>query len=248
MHFERIADKKRLDFITGEIARASVPGSPVLDFGCGNGIIAHALAKMGYTVDAVDVSEKTIAAARAANPHSNIVYSVFSDDFWEQRQHHYTAIVCSEVLEHLHDPAALLKKLYNTLTATGILVVTVPNGYGPREILVTKPVQYLQTKNTLFSRAFFRLKKLLGYTGTTVQSSADDLSHLQFFSVDHLEKLASENGFRIETIKKSNFVEQVFPYSFLTKRSSLLQRLDCALADLLPLRFTSGFMSVWKKN
>ena len=88
----------------------------------------------------------------------------------------------------------------------------------------------------------------MGYRGTTVQSSADDLSHVQFFSADSLKRLAAKNDFEIIEMGKTNFIEQVFPYSLITRRSVTLQRLDCALADRLPAAFASGFMTVWKKK
>jgi hypothetical protein len=45
---------------------------------------------------------------------------------------------------------------------------------------------------------------------------------------------------------KSNFIEDVFPISFLTKRVRSLQKVDCKIAELLPLRLTGGFLTIWK--
>jgi hypothetical protein len=113
--------------------------------------------------------------------------------------------------------------------------------------LVTRPIQALQQSNGMVWKLLHSVKIRLGYTGTTVQSSADDLSHIQFFSRRMLQELAASAQFRIETLQPTNFVEQVFPFSFVARKSKVLQKIDCRMADLLPVVFTSGFMSLWRK-
>ena len=63
-----------------------------------------------------------------------------------------------------------------------------------------------------------------------------------------LQELAISNKFRIVGFGKTNFIEDVFPFSFITKKVKVLQKLDCALAEFLPYRFTGGFVSLWDKN
>ena len=248
MEFVRIADKKRVDFITNAISKNIPAGEAILDIGCGNGIITMAVGSMGYQVTGIDSSKKTIDTAQASNNLPNVKFIVVDAGKITLPQGKFSAIICSEVLEHLHDPASLLMIIKKILKEDGILIVTVPNGRGPRELMVTKPVQYLQKKNNFIWKLLSSVKKLLGYTGTTVQSGADDLSHIQFYTYATLSKLAASQGFKIEEIKKTNFIEQVFPFSLLIKRSLALQKLDCRLADKLPLSFTSGFMMIWRKE
>jgi 2-polyprenyl-3-methyl-5-hydroxy-6-metoxy-1,4-benzoquinol methylase len=247
MEFSRIADKKRLEFILDAIVKNIPAGEEILDVGCGNGIITAAVGKSGFIVTGIDSSEKAIAAAQSSNDLPNVKFVVVAAGELAVQPGKFAAIICSEVLEHLHDPSSLLDVLKQSLKNNGILVVTVPNGRGPRELFVTKPVQYLQKKNNATWKIVSAIKKLLGYKGLTVQSSADDLTHIQFFTKRALLRLAHSHGFQIASIKKTNFVEQVFPFSLLMKRSVALQKLDCKLADALPLSFTSGFMTIWKK-
>jgi ubiquinone/menaquinone biosynthesis C-methylase UbiE len=246
MEFRRFTDEKRLKFIAQTLEQSILKGAQVLDIGCGNGIISRRLGEMGFNVLGVDVSEKAIATANSLNKSSNVRFEVKSAEQLVADGQKYEAIICSEVLEHLNQPDNLLKVLRKILAERGVLIVTVPNGQGGRELFVTKPVQTLMNNFPRSWRWLSKIKSVLGYKGTTVQSDADDLSHIQFFTVKSLGFLASESGFRIVQWKKSNFIEDVFPVSFITKRVRVLQKLDCSIAEVLPLRLTGGFMTVWQ--
>jgi len=247
MEFKKIVDIKRVNFIVDAL-KANLPeGAEVLDVGCGNGVISRYLGEKGFVVRGVDVSDKAIERARSLNTFPNVRFEVVSAEQLVADGQRYHAVVCSEVLEHLNEPGKLLRVLYQILHDDGVLVVTVPNGKGPRESLVTKPVQRMQKRNGWVWRAVNKFKQSLGYKGTTVQSAADDLTHIQFFTRPSLEKLAMDNTFRIVRFGKTNFIEDVFPFSFLTKKIRILQKWDCALADVLPYQFTGGFVTVWEK-
>lgn len=248
MEFTRVADIKRSDFIVNELIRSCPAGSKVLDIGCGNGLITSAIAKAGFTVLGIDSSEKAIGLARQYQAAPNVRFNVSSADQLTADGESFNAVVCSEVLEHLHEPRQLLVTIRQLLRPNGVLIVTVPNGSGPRELLVTRPVQKLQRGNGAAWRMLSRVKGMLGYKGITEQSAADDLTHIHFFTLKSLNELAQSSHFEIHKIVASNFIEQVFPFSFVYKRSETLQRFDCWLADRLPIRLTSGFMSVWKKT
>ena len=248
MEFVRVADIKRLNFII-EVLRQKLPtGAEVLDVGCGNGVISRSLGAQGFNVRGVDVSDKAIAKAKSLNTLPNVRFEVVSAEQLVAEGNRYYAVICSEVLEHLHDPSVLLQTLKESLHPDGILIVTVPNGKGPREVLVTKPFISLQKKNNWMWRAMLKVKSMFGYKGTTAQSDAEDLTHIQFFTKSSLEKLADTNSFRIIQFGKTNFVEDVFPFSFFTKKFRILQKWDCNIAEVLPYQFTGGFVSVWEKK
>jgi len=246
--FENASDIKRLKFIVDALKESIPADGIVLDVGCGNGIISRGLGAQGFNVYGIDVSDKAIAKARQMNTYPNVRFDVINAEQLVADGKTYDGVVCSEVLEHLTDPSALLKVLYQSLKPEGRLIVTVPNGRGPRELFITKPTIALQKRNNWLWRAFKGLKSAMGYKGTTVQSDADDLTHLHFFTRKMLKKLAGESKFRIVRFGKTNFVENVFPFSLFTKRIKVLQKWDCQLAELLPIGFTGGFVSVWEKN
>jgi 2-polyprenyl-3-methyl-5-hydroxy-6-metoxy-1,4-benzoquinol methylase len=246
--YDRIADRKRLDFISSAVKDRLQGEVRILDVGCGNGVISRHLGRFGFNVLGIDISDQTITMARERNTLPNVRFEVLSAEELVAQGNTFDAIICSEVLEHLHQPSALLKVLYQSLKATGILIVTVPNGVGPREALITKPVLKMRKRNGSVWKLVAGVKKMLGYSGTTVQSAADNLDHIQFFKKSDLEALSAENNFKIVRFGKANFIEDVFPFSFVAKRLKVLQWLDCKVADVLPYRFTGGFFSVWEKK
>jgi 2-polyprenyl-3-methyl-5-hydroxy-6-metoxy-1,4-benzoquinol methylase len=246
MEFTRYTDEKRLQFIAAALQQSLKNGAQVMDIGCGNGVITRRLGSMGFNVVGVDVSEKAIAKARSLNTYPNVTFEVKSAEELVAGGEKYKAIVCSEVLEHLHHPDQLLMVIRQILDNDGILIVTVPNGRGGRELLVTRPFQYLMQKWPRIWKLLESVKSALGYSGTTVQSDADDLSHIQFFNRKSLSLLANKTNFSIQYWGKSNFLEDVFPFSLVTKRIRGLQKMDCKLAEQLPLGMTGGFLTIWK--
>src|ERR1700744_4220313 len=147
--YDRIADRKRVDFIA-EVLGANLPaGAQVLDVGCGNGVISRHLGRLGFRVTGIDVSERTIEKARAINPLPNVEFITKSAEALVAEGSRYDAVICSEVLEHLDNPGGLLDVLYASLKDTGTLIVTVPNGRGPRESFVTRPVLRARRHNNL---------------------------------------------------------------------------------------------------
>lgn len=246
--YNRIADRKRLDFIAAALEHSLPANGRILDVGCGNGVISRHLGQLGYQVLGIDVSDKTIANARALNKMSNVQFEVISAEELVAQGNSYDAIICSEVLEHLSKPELLLAVLYKSLKPDGKLIVTVPNGNGPRELLVTRPVLALREKNNWLWKLVQKTKTAFGYQGSTVQSSADNLDHIQFFSRGDLRVLSAASNFKIVKYGKANFIEDVFPFSFLARRFTILQKMDCMIADVLPYAFTGGFFTVWEKK
>jgi 2-polyprenyl-3-methyl-5-hydroxy-6-metoxy-1,4-benzoquinol methylase len=109
-----------------------VPASAsILDYGCGTGDIAAALAARGYSVQGRDMSPKMIEQARAIHAGSGVRFAVI-----EPAGAHadampgdeaFDAIVCSSVLEYLHDLPESLRALAGALKPGGWLLATVPN-------------------------------------------------------------------------------------------------------------------------
>src|SRR5215218_7989779 len=98
--YDRIADRKRVDFIAGVLNQSLGKDARILDVGCGNGVISRHLGKQGFTVLGIDVSQKTIDTARALTHIPNVQFQKMSAEELVATGETYDAVICSEVLEH----------------------------------------------------------------------------------------------------------------------------------------------------
>lgn len=242
--YKDVEDFKRLDFIVDSIEQVKKKDLRILDVGCGNGNISLALGSLGYNILGVDIDPVSIEKANEINQFSNVRFQVYDANQFNLTDQ-FDAIVCSEVLEHLKNPEDLVKTLHSILKPGGVFIATVPNGWGPRELFITKPMQWLHEKH--LDQPFFKLKRVLGYSGGTLQSSNPDLTHIKFFTRNTLQKMMNNAGFKPARFRNADFVERVFPYSMLTRRLVALQKLDCTMSDYLPHQLSSGIYSSWIK-
>lgn len=134
----------------------------------------------------------------------------------------YDAVLLSEVLEHLNEPKRMLHLLIRLVKPGGMAIITVPNGYGPREVIITRPQQFIY--RTPLKHGLFALKRALGYTGETAQSANPDLEHLHFFTKRSLIRFVHREGFELIRLAKADSIDRVFPFSLLANRIPILQR------------------------
>lgn len=247
--YTREADVKRLNFILETInSSPRKKDMKVLDIGCGNGIISINAGTLGVDVLGLDVSEKAIEVANKQNKFDNVRFQVLPAEGLSAIDEKFDVIICSEVLEHLQQPTSLLSELNKSLSEDGVIIVTVPNGWGPRELLVTRPMIFIRDNMRWLLKIVLNFKKFFGYSGTTIQSAADNLDHIQFFSKGALYQIADQTQYKIVKFKHSNFIDDVFPFSLITRKSEKLQKIDSKIADIVPSTFAGGFFSLWKKN
>jgi len=247
--FTKPEDLKRLKYIV-DVTNLKVPfKGRILDIGCGIGNICRQLGYYEYDLIGIDSDVKSIELAKSKNSKSNVKY--FNVDVYQylNDEKFFNAVICSEVLEHLIDPESIIKLAHKILRDDGVFVVTVPNGNGPRELFVTRPIIWIRDNSNILWKILSSIKIFLGYKGETIHSKSENLEHLHFFTLKKLHLLADNNGFKMIDLRKSNFISGVFPFSLVYKRSLKLQALDCWIADKLPNAFTSGFFTIWvKKN
>jgi 2-polyprenyl-3-methyl-5-hydroxy-6-metoxy-1,4-benzoquinol methylase len=247
--YTRYADIKRLAFIVSNLEERHKDPKDVniLDVGCGNGIISLNLGELGYNVHGIELSEDALEIAKSQNKFSNVIFEKANAETLKLEGKKYDVVICSEVLEHLHQPENLLQELRFLIKENGILIVTVPNGVGPRELFVTRPFIKIRNNNGISWKLLSSVKRKLGYSGTTIQSAASDLDHIQFFTKKQLRKLAKNSGFEIIKLKAANFIDDVFPFSIVARNSINIQKFDSKVADLLPTGMSGGYHMVWKQ-
>lgn len=246
--YREAEDLKRMNFIVSNIMENIDRNSKIIDIGCGNGNMSIQLGKFGYSVTGIDIDPDSIEFAKKMNDMDNVKFFVKNVMKFRDEKQIYDVVICSEVLEHLTDPARMIGTIRQILKDKGILIVTVPNGRGPREILATKPQRWLRENAGFIWNFINYFKKLIGFKGDTNQSKSENLEHIHFFTRKKLKKLADEYSFTIVKWGKANFIEKVFPFSILTRKISALKIFDNKFADLLPYVMVSGFFSVWVKK
>jgi 2-polyprenyl-6-hydroxyphenyl methylase/3-demethylubiquinone-9 3-methyltransferase len=109
-----------------EHSRRPLEGKSALDVGCGAGLLAEPLARLGAAVIAIDPAEELIAAARdhAAGQGLPIDYRVAAVETIDGT---FDLITAMEVIEHTADPQQFLKDLANRLAPNGLLILSTPN-------------------------------------------------------------------------------------------------------------------------
>jgi 2-polyprenyl-6-hydroxyphenyl methylase/3-demethylubiquinone-9 3-methyltransferase len=100
-------------------------GRRTLDMGCGAGLLAEPLARMGAAVTGVDASAEVIAAARAHAGTLAIDYRVGGVEAVAGER--FDLVTSLEVIEHVVDPGVFVHGLARTLAPGGLLVLSTPN-------------------------------------------------------------------------------------------------------------------------
>jgi 2-polyprenyl-6-hydroxyphenyl methylase/3-demethylubiquinone-9 3-methyltransferase len=109
----------RLNYIG---TRAELQGKRVLDIGCGGGLLAESLAKKGALVTGLDINETmlNLAKSHARESGLSVDYRMgFAESLAEEERGGFDAVVCMEVLEHVPDPAGLIRACRNLVKPGG---------------------------------------------------------------------------------------------------------------------------------
>ena len=100
----------RLEWID---ALVGLKGKRALDVGCGGGILADAMARKGAQVLGIDLASKALKVAQlhaleAETP--NVSYrEVSAEQLAEERPGQFDVVTCMEMLEHVPDPASVVR-------------------------------------------------------------------------------------------------------------------------------------------
>jgi 2-polyprenyl-3-methyl-5-hydroxy-6-metoxy-1,4-benzoquinol methylase len=110
---------------------------PVLDLGCGPGLIANYLERrQRRVIYGIDVGPKSIAAAaRASSGHNR--FAMYDGEHVPFPDGYFDAVLCLEVLEHIAFDREIIKEIVRVLRPGGRLLLSTPNA--ETVSLLTKP-------------------------------------------------------------------------------------------------------------
>ena len=116
----------------GRDAKAPAPfeGLRLLDIGCGGGLLAEPMSRLGFEVTGVDASAKNIAVAslHAAEAGVAVDYrNMTAEELLVEDAGGYDVVLNMEVVEHVNDPGRFLRDACRLVKPGGMMVVATLN-------------------------------------------------------------------------------------------------------------------------
>ena len=110
--------------------RVALRGARVLDVGCGGGLLSEALAKSGAQVTAIDLAPNLLKVARLHGLESGakVEYRQTAvEALADEAPASFDAVTCMEMLEHVPDPASIVRACATLLKPGGRLFLSTLN-------------------------------------------------------------------------------------------------------------------------
>lgn len=104
----------------------SLRGQRSLDVGCFNGFFVCALLDAGFDAFGLDFNQRAVEYGLREYSLRGRLQTCNVEDLAARRER-YDVVTCFEVIEHVHDPAALVDNIVSLLNPGGLLVVSTPN-------------------------------------------------------------------------------------------------------------------------
>jgi 2-polyprenyl-3-methyl-5-hydroxy-6-metoxy-1,4-benzoquinol methylase len=154
-------------------------GQRCLDVGCGEGALSESLRAAG-AVHVAGIEFDEAAAARAGGHLDVVVAGDVMEVALPFRPGEFDYIICADVLEHLPDPDAALRRLLPYLADGGRLVVSVPN-----------------------MRFYAVLARLIFDRWAYTDSGVRDRTHLRIVTRHSLERMLDSHDLEIERLERN---------------------------------------------
>jgi 2-polyprenyl-6-hydroxyphenyl methylase/3-demethylubiquinone-9 3-methyltransferase len=102
-------------------------GRSALDVGCGAGLLAEPLARMGARVTGVDAAPENVGAAAAHAAAAGLDIRYLAEELGALDGERFDLVTAMEVIEHVTDPAAFVRNLAGAMDAGGLMILSTPN-------------------------------------------------------------------------------------------------------------------------
>ena len=109
----------RLNYID---ERVGLAGKQVIDIGCGGGILSESMAQRGARVTGIDMGEAPLSVARLHSMESGVEVNyrrITAEELAEEMPGQFDVVTCLEMLEHVPDPASVIKACSKLLKPGG---------------------------------------------------------------------------------------------------------------------------------
>ena len=109
----------RLNYID---ERVGLAGKRVIDIGCGGGILSEAMARRGAEVTGIDMGEAPLSVARLHSMETGVAVTyrqITAEELAEELPGQFDVVTCLEMLEHVPDPASVIKACCKLLKPGG---------------------------------------------------------------------------------------------------------------------------------
>ncbi|MGA9854280.1 MAG: bifunctional 2-polyprenyl-6-hydroxyphenol methylase/3-demethylubiquinol 3-O-methyltransferase UbiG [Gammaproteobacteria bacterium] len=133
----------RLAYIEG---RVGLKNKHVLDIGCGGGLLAEAMASHGAHVTGIDMAEAPLRVAQLHLKESGLKVSyqkIAAENLATASPAHYDVITCMEMLEHVPEPAAIVRACATLVKPGGHVFFSTLNRSAKSFILAILGAEYL---------------------------------------------------------------------------------------------------------
>ena len=120
-------------------------GLSLLDIGCGGGLMAEPMTRLGFAVTAVDAAEKNIAVARRHADQMGLAIDYRTDtvEAIAGMGHAFDVVLALEVVEHVADLDGFLAAAVATLKPGGLMVISTLNRTAKAFALAVVGVEYV---------------------------------------------------------------------------------------------------------
>ncbi len=154
----------RIERFISACAAGIAPDARVLDFGCGSGELARAMAKRGWRVTGCDISREMLRTAEAVPGGDKVSWRAiepaaklpFADESFDMA-------VASSVFEYISEPLSVLSEIHRVLVPEGRVLLTVPDMRHPVRIAEEKGRRSLLGKLLQWARGLLVRGENLDY-------------------------------------------------------------------------------------
>lgn len=161
----------RLDFIAQH--SQGLFGKRALDVGCGGGILAESMAKMGAQVTGIDMAKDSLEVASLHGLESGISVEyklVTVEDFAEAHAGEFDVVTCMEMLEHVPDPESIVRACAKLVKPGGQVFFSTLNRNIKSYLMAIVGAEYvlgLVPKGTHQHSKFIRPSELMNWVDQT---------------------------------------------------------------------------------